>query len=302
METPNLEIELFDRKFKNPVLAASGTFGFGDDYKRFFDPRDLGGFCTKGLTLKPSLGNRGIRLWETPTGLLNSIGLENPGIDNFLEEIYPNIHKNNENILINVGGHSEEDYYRAIEKLNSIEKKEIIELNISCPNVKCGGMSFGTDPNTVFNLVKRIKALSKHYIVVKLTPNVTSIVDIARACEDAGADGLSLINTLLGMAIDYKKREIVFDNTYAGLSGPAVKPIALRMVHQVAKNTNIPVIGMGGICTWEDALEFIMAGASLVQVGTYNFAYPRTILDIIDGLDKYCRDEEERLVDLVGIL
>lgn len=302
MSSSNLEVNVFNRTFKNPILAASGTFGFGEEFSRFFDTNLLGGFCTKGLTLEPSLGNTGIRVWETPTGLLNSIGLENPGVDAFIEKIYPNLNQYNENALINLGGHSEDDYLKAAEKLNILPKDEIIELNISCPNLKCGGMSFGTDSEVVYNLTKKIKDLSKHQIVVKLTPNVTSIQEIAKACEEAGADGVSLVNTFLGMAVDVKKREKVFDNTYAGLSGPAIKPIALRMVHQVAQTVEIPVIGIGGISSYTDALEFIMCGASLVQVGTYNFPYPRIMPKMIQSLEEYCNENNERVVDLIGII
>lgn len=296
-----LEIDFLGVKFKNPVLAASGTYGFGLDYKRYYDPARLGGFCTKGLTLEPRNGNTGIRLWETPQGILNSIGLENPGIDVFIDSIYPEISKIDTNIIVNVGGKDEYSYLKALEKLNCFSDL-LVELNISCPNVKAGGMAFGMDAAAAGDLVKKAKEVSDSKLIVKLSPNAGDLVGVAKACEENGADALSLINTIQGMAIDYRKRKIVFDNTYAGLSGPAVKPIALRMVHQVAKNTSIPIIGLGGISTWEDVLEFMMAGASLVQVGTMNFVYPQVPLQIIDGLEKYCYEENERLENLIGIL
>lgn len=296
-----LEISFLGKTFKNPIVMASGTYGFGRDYERYYDPSILGGFSTKGLTLEPRPGNTGIRLWETPSGLLNSIGLENPGIEDFIENIYPDIKDMNTNILINVGGKDEASYIEAIEKLNVLGE-QLIELNISCPNVKAGGMAFGTDPEVAHQLVKKIKEVTDSKLIVKLSPNAGDLIGVAQACESGGADALSLINTIQGMAIDYRKRTIVFDNTYAGLSGPAVKPIALRMVHQVAQNTDIPIIGLGGISSWQDVLEFMMAGASLVQVGTMNFVYPTTPVEIIEGLERYCKETDERLEDLIGIL
>lgn len=284
--------------FKNPVVPASGTFGFGREYEAYYDLEKLGGLCSKGLTLEPKPGNSGIRLWETPAGLMNSIGLENPGIDAFIEKEWPHLKELDTVTVVNVGGKDEESYLQAIEKLNAIEVK-LIELNISCPNVKAGGMAYGMKAETAGDITKKVVKLSNHPVMVKLSPNGDSVADIAKACEESGALGISLINTVQGMAIDYKKKAVVFDNLYAGLSGPAVKPIALRMTHQVCQAVKIPVMGMGGISTWEDALEFIMAGATCIQVGTMNFVNPLAPLDIIDGLQAYC--EKEGLANIAEV-
>lgn len=294
-----LETTFLGCTLKNPVVMASGTFGFGTEYAGFYDPADLGGFCTKGLTLEPRPGNTGTRLWETPSGLLNSIGLENPGIDYFIETIWPEIKDIDTCIFANVGGKDEESYLEAIRRLNDIDIP-VIELNISCPNVKAGGMAYGMDPDKAGEITGKVKAVSRHPVMVKLSPNAGDLTGVARACEAAGADALSLINTLQGMAIDWRTRKIVFENTYAGFSGPAVKPIALRMVHQVAQAVDIPIMGLGGISTWQDALEFILAGASCIQIGTAGFADPYTPLSVIDGLERYCEDENVMLSDLVG--
>ena len=284
--------------FKNPVVPASGTFGFGREYEAYYDLEKLGGLCSKGLTLEPKPGNSGIRLWETPAGLMNSIGLENPGIDAFIEKEWPHLKELDTVTVVNVGGKDEESYLQAIEKLNAIEVK-LIELNISCPNVKAGGMAYGMKAETAGDITKKVVKLSNHPVMVKLSPNGDSVADIAKACEESGALGISLINTVQGMAIDYKKKAVVFDNLYAGLSGPAVKPIALRMTHQVCQAVKIPVMGMGGISTWEDALEFIMAGATCIQVGTMNFVNPLAPLEIIDGLQAYC--EKEGLANIAEV-
>ena len=284
--------------FKNPVVPASGTFGFGREYEAYYDLEKLGGLCSKGLTLEPKPGNSGIRLWETPAGLMNSIGLENPGIDAFIEKEWPHLKELDTVTVVNVGGKDEESYLQAIEKLNAIEVK-LIELNISCPNVKAGGMAYGMKAETAGDITKKVVKLANHPVMVKLSPNGESVADIAKACEESGALGISLINTVQGMAIDYKKKAVVFDNLYAGLSGPAVKPIALRMTHQVCQAVKIPVMGMGGISTWEDALEFIMAGATCIQVGTMNFVNPLAPLDIIDGLQAYC--EKEGLANIAEV-
>lgn len=285
-----LETKFNEILFKNPVVPASGTFGFGREYEAFYDLKKLGGLCTKGLTLEPKPGNKGIRLWETPAGLMNSIGLENPGIDAFIKNEWPHLKDIDTVTIINVGGKDEESYLTAIEKLNAIDA-QLIELNISCPNVKAGGMAYGIKAATAGDITKKVVEISRHPVMVKLSPNGDAIADIAGACEAAGAQGISLINTLLGMAIDYKKKAVVFDNLYAGLSGPAVKPIALRMTHQVCQVVNIPVMAMGGISTWEDALEFIMAGATCIQVGTMNFNNPLAAIEIIEGLEAYCQKE-----------
>lgn len=282
-----LKTNLLGVELKNPVIAASGTFGFGREYGELFDISKLGGISSKGLTLNPCPGNNGIRVWETPSGMLNSIGLENPGVRGFIEHEYTFMKASGAAVIANMGGHSEEDYIKGAELLNSVDI-DILELNISCPNVKQGGMAFGILPDTAGDIVKKVKAVSKHPLLVKLSPNAADITDVARACEYAGADGISLVNTFLGMAIDIKTKKAVFENIYAGLSGPAILPIALRMVHQVCKAVKVPVVGMGGIANWQDALAFIMAGATAVQVGTATFMNPTAMLDIIKGLNDYC--------------
>ena len=285
-----LETKFNDILFKNPVIPASGTFGFGREYEAFYDLAELGGLCSKGLTLEPKSGNTGMRLWETPAGLMNSIGLENPGIDAFIENEWPHLKEIDTVTIVNVGGKDEESYLTAIEKLNAIDT-QLIELNISCPNVKAGGMAYGIKAETAGEITRKVVEISRHPIMVKLSPNGEALADIARACEAAGAQGISLINTLQGMAIDYKKKKVVFDNLYAGLSGPAVKPIALRMTHQVCQAVKIPVMAMGGISDWKDALEFIMAGATCLQIGTINFNNPMAPIEIIAGLEAYCIHE-----------
>lgn len=294
-----LEVNFLGTTFKNPVVMASGTYGFGEDFARYYDVDRLGGFCTKGLTLEPREGNKGIRLWETPSGLMNSIGLENPGVDAFVNEIYPSICDMDTNIIPNIGGKDEAGYIEAVRRVSALGVP-MIELNISCPNVSCGGMAYGMDPDKAFDITKKVKAVSSCPVIVKLSPNAPDIVAVAKAVEEAGADAISLINTLQGMAIDYRKRKIVFDATFAGFSGPAVKPIALRMVYQVAGAVDVPVMGLGGIATFEDALEFIMAGASLIQVGTAGFADPYAPLAIIDGLEQYCEAYDTTIRELRG--
>lgn len=288
--------------FKNPVVTASGTFGFGREFEKIYDLSRLGGLCTKGLTLTPRPGNTGERLWETPSGLLNSIGLENPGVDTFIEREWPHLKDIDTVTIPNVGGSDEVTYLGAVEKFNDLPVS-LIELNISCPNVKCGGMAFGMDPDQAYNITRKVVEVSTHPIMAKLTPNAPDLVAVARACEEAGAAGLSLINTIQGMAVDIDRKRIVFDNVYAGLSGPAVKPIALRMAHQVIQAVKIPVMALGGIANWRDALEFIMIGAACVQVGTMSFVAPTTAVDIVDGLEKYCEDQGLANIDEVrGIL
>ena len=288
--------------FKNPVVTASGTFGFGREFEKIYDLSRLGGLCTKGLTLTPRPGNTGERLWETPSGLLNSIGLENPGVDTFIEREWPHLKDIDTVTIPNVGGSDEVTYLGAVEKFNDLPVS-LIELNISCPNVKCGGMAYGMDPDQAYNITRKVVEVSTHPIMAKLTPNAPDLVGVARACEEAGAAGLSLINTIQGMAVDIDRKRIVFDNVYAGLSGPAVKPIALRMAHQVIQAVKIPVMALGGIANWRDALEFIMIGAACVQVGTMSFVAPTTAVDIVDGLEKYCEDQGLANIDEVrGIL
>lgn len=288
--------------FKNPVLTASGTFNFGREFESYYDLARLGGLCTKGLTLEPRGGNRGVRIWETPSGIINSIGLENPGVDAFVTDEWPHLSGIGTVTVVNVGGGDEASYLEAIRRLNSIPV-QLIELNISCPNIKAGGMSYGVDADCAGDLTAKVVKASDHPVMVKLSPNVTDIAAIAAACEQAGACGLSLINTLQAMAVDIDAKTIVFDNVYAGLSGPAVKPVALRMTHQVVQAVDIPVMAMGGITNWRDALEFIMVGAACVQVGTMNFVEPTVAVDIIDGLEEYCRKEGLENIDAVrGIL
>lgn len=297
-----LEVDFAGVKFKNPVILASGTCGFGKEFNEYFDIQKLGGISSKGLTLNYRAGNDGIRIWETQGGIINSVGLENPGVRAFVEKENPRMNSLDLVNIVNLGGHSMDDYIEAIEILNE-HKLDILELNISCPNVKAGGMNFGIDTCIATNVVSEIRKRCKHKLVVKLSPNAHDIVELAKSLENVGADGLSLVNTFLAMAIDIKKRKPVFENTYAGLSGPAIKPIALRMTHQVAHAVKIPIMGMGGITTAEDAIEFIMAGADVVQVGTASFMNPRIALDIIAGIDKYLEDNNiNNISEIRGII
>jgi len=297
-----INVEICGVKFKNPVIAASGTFGFGREYEPFFDVSKLGGICTKGLTLNKKDGNKGIRIYETTGGLLNSIGLQNPGIDKFIEEELPHMESYETVVIANVGGGSIEEYVKAVEKLNSTSIP-MIELNISCPNVKRGGMAFGIKADIAYKVVSEVKKVCKKPLIVKLSPNAENIVQMAYKCCEAGADGISLVNTFSGMAIDIKKRKPVFNNTIAGLSGPCIKPIALRMVYEISKNINVPIIGMGGIVDYKDAIEFIMAGAWAVQIGSGNFTKPDICLDIIDGIEKYMYEEGIKSIEEIrGII
>ncbi|GHS96065.1 dihydroorotate dehydrogenase B (NAD(+)), catalytic subunit [Synergistales bacterium] len=282
----SLSVEFAGVTFKNPLVLASGTCGFGREYAEIFDIKRLGGLASKGLTLNARAGNEGLRIWETNSGIMNSVGLENPGVRAFIERDLDWVNGLGVVNIVNLGGHSIEDYIEGVRLLNSV-KLDILELNISCPNVKAGGMNFGVKTELAREVVRKIRATCKHKLSVKLSPNAEDIVALARACEEEGADGISLVNTFLAMAIDLEGRKPVFGNTYAGLSGPAIKPIALRMVHQVAHSVKIPVMGMGGVVSWRDAIEFIMAGASIVQIGTGNFIKPDISLDIIDGIEAY---------------
>ena len=289
-------------EFKNPVVLASGTCGFGRELNEYFDIERLGGLCSKGLLDHPHGGNEGIRIWETASGIMNSVGLENPGVDVFIENDLDWINGKNLVNIVNLGGHSLDGYLKGMEKLNEVDL-DILELNISCPNVKSGGMNFGTKTVVAREIVRRIRAVCRHKLVVKLSPNAEDIVSLAKMCEEEGAAGVSLVNTFLGMAIDLKKKAPVFHNVYAGLSGPAIKPIALRMVHQVSRAVSIPVMGLGGITTWEDAIEFIMAGATVVQVGTATFMKPDISMDIIDGMEHYLEENGyESIEEIRGIL
>lgn len=288
-------------EFKNPVIAASGTFGFGEEYNEFYDVGKLGGISSKGLTLEKRQGNEGIRVWETPSGMMNSVGLQNPGVDHFINHELHKMKSYGNVVIANVGGATIEDYINAVEKLNDT-KVDMIELNISCPNVKHGGMALGIKSEVAYNAVKTIKGVCKKPLMVKLSPNAENIVDMAYKCVEAGADSLSLINTIKAMAIDIRKKKPVFNNISAGLSGPAVKPIALRMVYEVYGAVKVPIVGLGGITTWEDAIEFIMAGATAIQVGTACFSNPMSPIDIIDGIECYMKKEGiKSLDDIRGI-
>lgn len=288
--------------FKNPVALASGTCGFGKEFNEYFDIQKLGGLCSKGLTLHARGGNDGIRIWETPSGVMNSVGLENPGVQHFIDYDLDRMNKLDLVNIVNLGGHSMEDYLEAVKILND-HPLDILELNISCPNVKAGGMNFGVKTEMARQVVREIREACKHKLVVKLSPNAEDIVGLAKACEEEGADGVSLTNTFLAMAIDLNKKKPVFNNTYAGLSGPAIKPIALRMVHQVAHAVNIPVMGIGGITTWQDAIEFIMAGATCIQIGTSSFMNPALAVDVIDGMEAYLeKNHIENIQEIRGII
>ncbi|MGN0029957.1 MAG: dihydroorotate dehydrogenase [Marinilabiliaceae bacterium] len=286
---------------KNPVLTASGTFGYGVEYDDFFDVSSLGGFIVKGTTLKPREGNPYPRLAETPSGMLNAVGLQNKGVDYFCEHIYPQLTKYTNNPIVNVSGSSIEDYVEAAMRIDGLERIPAIELNISCPNVKHGGMAFGTDCTQAGIVVGAVRKVYHKHLMVKLTPNVTDIASIARAVEGAGADSVSLINTMLGMAIDAERMRPRISTITAGLSGPAVKPVALRMVWQVSKAVKIPVVGLGGIVNATDAIEFMLAGASAIQIGTANFLDPTTSAKVVKGIEDYMlRHGIENVKSLTG--
>ena len=278
----NLNIDINGLSLKNPVLTASGTFGYGTEFQDFIDLERLGGFIVKGTTLKHREGNPYPRMAETPSGMLNAVGLQNKGVDYFIEHIYPTIKDVNTNILVNVSGSTIADYVATAEKINALDRIPAIELNISCPNVKEGGMAFGTSCVSASEVVKEVRKVYKKHLMVKLSPNVTSIQEIALAVEGAGADSVSLINTLMGMAVNVKTRKPVLSTITGGLSGPCVKPVALRMVWQVAKAVKIPVVGLGGISCANDAIEFLLAGASAIQIGTANFIDPTVTIKVID--------------------
>ncbi|MCD2347267.1 dihydroorotate dehydrogenase [Clostridium guangxiense] len=289
-------------KFKNPVISASGTFGFGEEYSNYYDVSKLGGICSKGLTINPKEGNNGDRIFETASGIMNSVGLQNPGVRHFIENELPKMKEFDTVCIANLGGGCEEDYIKGIKLLNETSC-DIIELNISCPNVKHGGMAFGIKSDVAYNVVAEVKKVCTKPLMVKLSPNAEDIVDMAVKCEEAGADAISLVNTFKGMAIDIKRRKLVFNNVTAGLSGACIKPIALRMVYEVSKEVKVPVVGMGGIYSAEDAVEFIMAGAHAVQVGTANFIKPDICLDIIAGIEEFMKKEGIKdLKEIRGII
>ena len=291
-----LETVFAGAAFKNPVALASGTCGFGREFNEYFDIQKLGGLCSKGLTLHPCLGNDGIRVWETASGVMNSVGMENPGIQHFIDCDLERMNALDLVNIVNMGGHSEEDYLEGVELLNQ-HPLDLLELNISCPNTKAGCMSFGLKAEVARDIVKKVRAICKHKLVVKLSPNAEDVVALARVCEEEGADGVSLTNT------DIKTGKPVLGNISGGMSGPAIKPISLRMVHQVAHALSIPVMGVGGITTWQDAIEFIMAGAWVVQIGAANFMDPAIALDVIDGMERYLEDNHiENISEIRGIV
>ena len=299
----NETIQLKGLTLKNPVMTASGTFGYGEEYSDFIDLSQIGGILVKGTTLNHREGNPYPRMAETPSGMLNAVGLQNKGIDHFVETIYPRIKDIDTNIIVNVSGSTIEDYCAVAEKVNALENIPAIELNVSCPNVKQGGMAFGVTTSGIEQVVSAVRKVYDKHLIVKLSPNVTSIADLALAAEASGADSVSLINTLLGMAIDAEKRRPKLSTITGGLSGACVKPIALRMVWQVAKAVKIPVIGLGGISSATDAIEFLLAGASAIEIGTANFIDPAITVKVAKGIVEYCeRHGIKNVSDLTGAL
>lgn len=299
----DLSINLGKTTLKNPVMTASGTFGYGLEYEDFFDLSRIGGIVVKGTTLRERQGNAYPRMAETPSGMLNAVGLQNKGVEYFIKNIYPKIKDINTGIFVNVSGSTVEDYIVTAHLINELDNIPGIELNISCPNVKEGGMAFGTSCSSAAQVVKEVRRVYKKELMVKLSPNVTDIAEIARAVVDEGADSLSLINTLLGMAINAERRKPVLSTVTGGLSGPAVKPVALRMVWQVAKAVNVPIVGMGGIMNATDAIEFMLAGATAVQIGTGNFVDPTIPVKVVEGIEDYLiRHKMSSVKELIGAL
>jgi len=299
----DLKVDIGKLHLKNPVMTASGTFGYGMEYSDFIDISRIGGIIVKGTTLRKREGSPYPRMKETASGMLNAVGLQNKGVDYFIEHIYPQLTNVDTNIIVNVSGSTIDEYVKTAEKLNYLEKIPAIELNISCPNVKEGGMLFGTSCTAANEVVDKVRRVYKNVLIVKLSPNVTDISEIAKAVEDAGADAISLINTVLGMAIDAETRKPCLSTVTGGLSGPAIKPLALRMVWETARAVKIPVIGMGGIMNAADAIEFMLAGASAVEVGTANFIDPTVTIKIIEGIEDYlCRHGFSSVSEIVGAL
>ena len=298
-----LNTKIGSLELKNPVMTASGTFGYGTEYADFMDINRLGAIIEKGTTLNPRQGNPYPRMAETPSGMLNAVGLQNKGVDYFVDHIYPEVRKFQTNVIVNVSGSSIEDYAQCASIINTLDDIPAIELNISCPNVKQGGMAFGVKPESAAQVVSAVRKAYDKTLIVKLSPNVTDITEIARAVECAGADSVSLINTMLGMAIDAEKRKPILSTITGGMSGPAVKPVALRMVWQTAKAVKIPVIGLGGICSATDAIEFLLAGASAIQIGTANFIDPSISEKVVDGIADYLeRHGFASVQDIIGAL
>ena len=299
----DLSVNIGELQMKNPVMTASGTFGYGEEFSDFIDIARIGGIIVKGTTLHKREGNPYPRMAETPSGMLNAVGLQNKGVDYFVEHIYPRIKDIKTNMIVNVSGSAIEDYVKTAEIIDELDKIPAIELNISCPNVKQGGMAFGVSAKGAAEVVKAVRSAYKKTLIVKLSPNVTDITEIARAVEESGADSVSLINTLLGMAIDAERRRPILSTITGGMSGAAVKPIALRMVWQVSKAVNIPVIGLGGIMNWKDAVEFILAGASAIQIGTANFIDPTVAIKVEDGINNYLdRYGYKSIKEIIGAL
>jgi dihydroorotate dehydrogenase (NAD+) catalytic subunit len=309
---PDLSVKIAGVKFLNPVLVASGTFGYGEEYKSLIDLNKLGGIITKSITLEPRDGNPPPRTFETPGGMLNAIGLANVGVEQFIKEKLPFLRSLKTRIIVNVAGSTVSEYVEVVKRLNRTSRRspalagggiDMLEINISCPNVKEGGIAFGSKTKSAYDCIRAVKENTSYPIIAKLSPNVTDIVEIANAVQEAGADAISLINTLVGMAIDIEKMRPVLGNVTGGLSGPAIKSVALAMVWKVAKAVKIPVIGIGGIMNTEDALEFILAGASMIQVGTANFIDPQTSIKIVHGFSTYCKKKRiKKITDLVGKL
>ncbi|MEG0038683.1 MAG: dihydroorotate dehydrogenase [Bacteroides sp.] len=299
----DLSVNIGELQMKNPVMTASGTFGYGEEFADFIDITRIGGIIVKGTTLHSREGNPYPRMAETPAGMLNAVGLQNKGANYFAEQIYPRIKDIQTNMIVNVSGSAIEDYVKTAEIMNELDKIPAIELNISCPNVKQGGMAFGVTTEGVAEVVNAVRSAYKKTLIVKLSPNVTNIAEMARAAEANGADSVSLINTLLGMAIDAERRKPILSTVTGGLSGAAVKPIALRMVWQVANAVKIPVIGLGGIMNWKDAVEFLLAGASAIQIGTANFIDPAVTIKVVDGINDYLdRQGCKSVSEIIGAL
>lgn len=303
LKKPDLKVDIGGLQLQNPVLTASGTFGYAREYEHLVDLNRLGGIIVKGLSLEPTKGNPPPRICETPSGMLNAIGLENVGIEAFVAEKLPFLQTLKPPIIVNIYGKREEDYVQLTSRIEEVEAIAAIEVNISCPNVKAGGMVFGVDPQAAYSVIRAVRKHTTKLLIVKLSPNVTDITAIARTVEDAGADCLSLINTLTAMAIDINTRRPKLANITGGLSGPAIKPVALRMVWQAAQVCKVPLIGIGGIMSAEDALEFFIAGATAIQVGTANFVNPHATTDIIDGIEKFLIEHNiEKISEVIGTL
>ena len=297
----NLKVKLGKIELQNPIMTASGTFGYGEEFADLIDLNELGGMCIKGTTKEERQGNPMPRIYETASGMLNAIGFQNVGLDRFISEKYPYLRKLKAKTFVNMTANSVEEFGELAKKLDELEDIGGVEVNISCPNIKAGGINMGTDPIMAAKVVEEVRKNTKHHVMVKLTPNVTDIKVIARAVEDSGADSISLINTLVGMAVDIKTRGPRIKNVIAGLSGPAIKPVALRLTWEAAKTVKIPVVGMGGISTYEDALEFLMVGATAVQVGTANFYNPKATIEILEGIKNYMAENKiEDIKEIIG--